>query len=61
MTTRIPTIQDLNRKTVRELRAMFRDATSISANPQCSAGERAGAQQTLDNIRRSLAARPPRL
>lgn len=60
MTTHIPTIQDLNRKTVPELRAMFRNASSIGANAQCSAAERAAARQMLDNVRRVLAARHPR-
>lgn len=60
MKTHIPTIQDLNRKTVPELRAMFRDAASVFANAHRSNAERAAAQKTLDNIQRSLAARRPR-
>lgn len=61
MTTHIPTIQDLDRRTVHELNAMFRDAASTSANAQCSAEKRSAAEQTLENIRRSLAARQFRL
>lgn len=60
MNTHILTIQDLNRKTVPELHAIFRDAASVSANTHRSNAERAAAQKTLDNIQRSLAARHSR-
>lgn len=57
MTTHIPTIQELDGKTVSELHAIFRNATSISGNEQRSEAERKAARQTLTNIERSLAAR----
>jgi|GEM_PF-6837848 len=60
MTTHIPTIQELDRKGVRELHTIFRNAAEISANSTRAEAERAAARQTLDNIRRVLAGRYPR-
>lgn len=57
MMTNIPTIQELNSKTVSELHVIFRNAASISGNEQRSEEERKAARQTLSNIERSLAAR----
>ncbi|MEW3780787.1 hypothetical protein QOZ23_04660 [Pseudomonas aeruginosa] len=55
-----PTIHDLNRKSVRELHVMFRDAAMVAASERHLASERQAAGRTLDHIRRSLAARVPR-
>ena len=60
MTTHIPTIQDLDRKGVRELHAIFRSAAENSANTKLSEAERTAARKTQDNIRRVFAARHPR-
>lgn len=60
MTTHIPTIHDLNRKSVYELRAMFQDAASVAVNARRSHAERTAARQTLENIRSALTARDPR-
>ncbi|WP_423174593.1 hypothetical protein [Stenotrophomonas maltophilia] len=55
-----PTIQDLNRKSIRELHVMFRDAAVVAASERHPARERQAAGRTLDHIRRSLAAKVPR-
>ena len=60
MTTYIPTMPELDCKSVRELHAIFRNAAEISANTKRTDAERATARQTLANIRRVLAARCPR-
>ena len=60
MTTHIPTMPELDRKSDRELHTIFRDAAAISANTKRTDAERAAAQQALDNIRRVLAGRHPR-
>ena len=60
MTTHIPTIQELDRKSVRELLAIFRQAADVSTNAQRDEAERAAARQEQDNIRRVLAGRSPR-
>jgi hypothetical protein len=60
MNTHIPTIPDLNRKTVRELHAMFRNAASIATSDQSPAPEREAAQKTLEDIKRSLSNKQPR-
>jgi hypothetical protein len=60
MTTHIPTIQELDRKGVRELHTIFRNAAEISANTILPDAERAAARKTQDNIRRVLAGRQPR-
>lgn len=57
MNTHIPSIQELNRKTVPELRAMFGKAASIAASDLRPAQERAAAQKTLENIKRCLASK----
>ena len=59
MNTHIPTIEDLNRKTARELRVMFRNAASIAASDLHPAPERAAARQTLENIRLCPATKAP--
>lgn len=60
MTTHIPTIQELDRKGVRELHTIFRNAAEISANTTRAEAERAAAQKTQDNILRVLVVRHPR-
>lgn len=60
MTTHIPTILELDRKGVRELHTIFRNAAEISANTARAEAERTAARQTLDNIHRVLAGRQPR-
>lgn len=55
-----PTIQELDRKSVRELHAIFRQAADVSTNAQRDEAERAAARQEQDNIRRVLAVRSPR-
>ncbi|WP_341645361.1 hypothetical protein [Thauera sp. SDU_THAU2] len=59
MKTHIPTIHDLNRKSVSELRVMFRNAASIAASGQRPECERNAARQTCDNVRRCLAVKIP--
>ena len=60
MTTHIPTIQDLDRKGVRELHAILRSAAENSGKKKLSEAERAAARKTQDNIRCVLAVRHPR-
>lgn len=60
MTTHILTMPELDRKSVRELHAIFQSAAEISANTKRTDAERAAAQQTLANIRRVLVGRHPR-
>ena len=60
MTTHIPTIHELDRKSVRELHTIFRNAAAISANTTRADAERIAARQTLANIHRVLAGRHPR-
>ena len=60
MTTHIPTMPELDRKSVHELHTIFRSAADISANTKRPEAERAAARQTLANIRRVLAGRHPR-
>ncbi len=59
MTTYIPTMPELDRKSVHELHTIFRSAAEISANTKRTDAERTAARQTLANIRRVLAARCP--
>ncbi|MBE7942267.1 MULTISPECIES: hypothetical protein [Ramlibacter] len=56
----IPTIQDLGRKGVRELHAIFHSAADNSANTKLTQAERTAARKTQDNILRVLAAHHPR-
>jgi len=60
MNTHIPTIHDLNRKTVRELHVMFREAATVAASERFPAQDREAAQRALDLPRRCLAAKVPR-
>lgn len=57
MNTYVPTTHELNRKNESELRAMFRHAASMAASYKLPANERAAAQRTLENVKRSLAAK----
>ncbi len=59
MNTHIPTIHDLNRKNVSELRVIFRHAASLATSEQRPECERKAAQQTCENIRRCLAVKVP--
>jgi hypothetical protein len=45
MTAHIPTVQDLSRKTIHELHAMFQSAASISADAEHSEAERFPAER----------------
>lgn len=60
MNTHIPTIHDLNRKSARELSAMFRAAATAAASEHSPAQDREAAQRTMEYIRRCLAAKAPR-
>ncbi|CAM5461189.1 hypothetical protein [Eoetvoesiella caeni] len=59
MKTHIPTIHDLNRKSVSELRVMFRNAANLAASVQRPECERKAAWQTCESIRRCLAVKVP--
>ena len=57
MNTYVPTIHELNRESESELRAMFRHAASMAVSDKRPATEQAAAQRTLENVKRSLAAK----
>ena len=57
MKTYVPTIDELNRQSESVLRVMFRQAASVAASDLRPAPERAAAQRTQENIKRSLAAK----
>ncbi len=59
MNTHVPTIHDLNRKSVSELRVIFRHAASLAASGQRLDGERKAARQTCENVRRCLGMKEP--
>jgi hypothetical protein len=48
----IPTIEELNRKTVRELDAIFRQAAEAADDATREPSERAAAKATLENVER---------
>ena len=57
MNTYVPTTHELNRHSESELRVMFRHAASVAASDKRPATERAAAHRTLENVKRSLAAK----
>ena len=60
MTKHIPTIHELDRKSIGELHTIFPIAAEISANMKRAEAEHVAARQTLNNIRRVLVGRRPR-
>lgn len=54
----IPTIEELKRKTVRELDAIFRHAAEAAGDATREPSERADAAKTVDNVRRVLMRSP---